>query len=96
MVSTILVTVIWLLADGTPAKYATVFCHGVQIHASGSDERELVEDVPIAIDSRGAMHVIDVPKTITCVAHYEGQLWRGSIELSKAKRVQRLYLKGTS
>ena len=96
MISTILVTVIWLLADGTPAKYATVFCQGVQILASGSDLGEVIEDAPLMIDSRGAMVVIDVPKTITCVAHHQGQLWRGEIELSKAKKVQRFTLKGTT
>lgn len=96
MTSTILVTVIWLLADGTPAKDATVFCSGVPILASGSDDRTLVEDAPLAIDSRGAMIVIDVPKTMTCVATQQGQIWRGPIELSRAKRVQRIYLKGTT
>ena len=91
--STLLVTVIFLLADGRPAKQAWVYCSGLVIALVGSDRGETIENAPLMIDSRGALLINSEPKTITCSARQDGQVWRGPIVLSKAEKIQRIYLK---
>jgi hypothetical protein len=95
--TTILATVIFLLADGTPAKTAIVSCLGVPVYHAGSDEvLSLDEGSPLLIDSRGAFIVEVMPNTtLTCTAKAHGQTWAGDLTFTKTtKKTRRIVLKG--
>jgi hypothetical protein len=95
--TSLLVTVIFLLADGTPAKTAYVSCLGVPVYNSGSDTpAQLAEGSPLILDSRAAMVIETEPNTtITCTAKAEGQRWAGAITFTKGMKTTRIRLKGT-
>jgi hypothetical protein len=93
--TSILATVIFLLADGTPAKTALVSCLGVPVYNAGSDTHESLEDgSPLVLDSRGAFIVeVEPPTTLLCKARAEGQQWTGAIMFTPHTKTQRFYLK---
>jgi hypothetical protein len=96
--TTILATVIFLLADGTPAKTAIVSCLGVPVYNAGSDDAAQLEDgSPLILDSRGAMVIEAAPQTtLMCTAKAQGQTWMGSITLTKQTKTTRIRLKGST
>lgn len=90
--SNLLLTVIFLLADGSPAKKATVSCPTVLVSVIGSDRGELAEDgSAIVLDSRGAF-ILELPKPmpIACWAAYNTQRWGGFLRMDQ--KVQRITL----
>lgn len=92
--STFLVTLIFLLANGAPAKQAIVTCEGLLVFVVGQDtDVETGEGWPIVLDSRGAAIVsMEKPTTITCRAFTDEQSWYGPIHLEKHGQVERIYL----
>lgn len=95
--TTLMVTVIFLLADGTPAKTAIVSCLGVPVYNAGSDDAAQLDDgSPLILDSRGAMVVEAAPQTtLMCSAKAQGQTWTGALTLAKHTKTTRIYLKGS-
>lgn len=94
----ILVTLIFLLADGSPAKLATVSCAGLAVFTAGDDASQpIAEGTPLILDSRGAtiLSVERPPQTIACWARFETQAWRDEIVLSK-RDVRRFWLEHES
>lgn len=95
MTTSMLVTLIFLLADGAPAKDATVICSGVEVFAAGDDAQVQVDEgTPLIVDSRGAIQLIaKQPRTVTCNATFNSQRYSGQITLSRHGQVTKLYLK---
>ena len=91
---TLLVTLIFLLADGTPARQARVVCDGITVFLAGDDgSRKTHEGSPLILDSRAAVILqVASPMTIFCEANADTQVWRGSVALSRAAKVIRLSL----
>lgn len=90
--SSLLLTVIILLADGSPGKHATVGCPSVVVSAVGSDRGEAApEGSPLVLDARGAF-ILNVPQPmpIACWAAYNTQRWGGFLRMDQ--KVQRIYL----
>lgn len=91
--TTVILSLIFLLADGTPAKHAIVSCPQIPTYLSGDDARTTIEDATLLIDSRGATILIMEPGPLTCSARYQGQAWTGTLSITKGRNVIRVYLK---
>lgn len=89
----VLVTLIFLLADGTPARYARVSCPQIPMYLSGDDKASLITDANLLIDARGATIVTTEPGPLSCTARQSGQTWAGDLEITEKTRVFRLTLK---
>ena len=87
--TTLLITLIFLLADGTPAKYADIRCSGISVFIAGDDgSRHTGEGSPLIIDSRGAIVLnVQSPMTIGCEARQGAEAWRGNVALTRAQKV---------
>lgn len=95
--TTILVTLLFLLSDGTPAKDATVICAGVEVFTAGDDAQAPVDgSTPLIVDSRGAVLLQAKPTTITCNARWNAWYFSGPIDLKTHGQVTRLYLEKDS
>jgi hypothetical protein len=88
----VLITVIFLLANGKPAKDAWVYCDGVSVYQAGDDSREAIEDAPLVLDSRGAV-IFDLAPTanVICTARQDTQWVRVTIDTKKKRQL--VYLK---
>lgn len=88
----VLITVIFLLANGKPAKDAWVYCDGVQVYQAGDDSKEPIEDAPLVLDSRGAV-IFDIAPTanVICTARQDTQWVRVTIDTKKKRQL--VYLK---
>lgn len=93
--TTILVTLIFLLSDGTPAKKAYVSCEGLALFEAGNDfETTVPEGAQLLLDSRGGSVVIAPADTkIHCWARQGDERWRGDIHLKKHGQVERMTLR---
>jgi hypothetical protein len=91
----LLVTLIFLLASGAPAKRAMVTCGGIATFEAGNDfEMEHASGGALVVDSRGAVAVmVDAPVTITCTATFGTERFHGPIVIRKSGQVTRLSLK---
>jgi hypothetical protein len=91
----LLVTVIFLLASGAPAKRAIVTCEGVATFEAGNDvEAVLSTGAVLIVDSRGAIALmVDAPRTITCTATFDTQRFHGPIVVKRSGQVTRVSLK---
>lgn len=90
--TSILLTVIFLLADGSPAKDAVVSCPDVTVSAIGSDRGDLAPmGTPLVLDARGAF-ILEVPRPrqVSCWAAFNSQRWGGFLRMDQ--KVQRIYL----
>lgn len=82
--NTILVTIFFLLADGTPAKDASVVCGNISVYLAGDDDRKPLEGLELILDSRAAFIIEALPPiTIDCVATFDGARFVGPIALKK-------------
>ena len=88
-----LVTLIFLLADGTPAGKADVACSGIATFTAGDDDGTPGSN-KLIVDSRGAivLQVAD-PVAITCSVSKDAQAWAGDIRLSYQGQVVRISLR---
>lgn len=91
--ATILVTLVFLLADGRPAKNAAVTCQGLPVFLGGDDAHKLIDPgAYLLIDKRGAL-ILDVePKTITCEAKSDVYYWKGPIHLKRHGQVEQIWM----
>jgi hypothetical protein len=92
----LLVTLIFLLASGAPAKHAIVTCDGVTAVEAGNDiETELSSSsAELIVDSRGAVILgMKAPATIRCTATFETQRFSGPLTLMRHGQVIKLSLK---
>lgn len=96
--TTILATLIFLLADGSPAKAAYVSCTGIDVFTAGDDAQVTIEEgSPLILDSRGAVQLItEQPRTIACHARQTDFVWQGDIRLARHGQITRLYLQKES
>lgn len=86
--TSILVTLLFVLADGRPAKNADVRCTGVPVYAAGDDEQKRRPDgTSLIVDRRGAVIVFLEPRTITCDAKFDVYHWTGPIALKRHGQV---------
>jgi hypothetical protein len=94
MSSILLVTLIVLLADGSPGKYAYLSCPAIDVARVGSDTGELMpRGTSIALDSRGAAIVQSQhPTTLTCHAVYADQMFSGPVNLTREQKIVRIKL----
>lgn len=95
--TSLIVTLIFVLADGSPAKRAFAFCQGIAMFEAGNDfeDNRAEEGSRILLDSRGATVVVaDAPQTIRCWAIQEGQRFSGPVVLTRSGQVIRVQLKG--
>lgn len=92
MTLNVLLTVIFLLANGKPARDAWVYCDGVPIYQAGDDTHEILEDAPLILDSRGAA-IFELAPTahVVCTARQDNQWVR--VTLDTKKKRQLVYLK---
>lgn len=83
----LLVIIIFLLADGSPAKKADVYCDGLRTYQAGDDKQTEVEEAPLILDSRGAI-VFEVPEhsAYFCWANYKNQGWSAVLHFDSNKR----------
>jgi hypothetical protein len=90
----LLVTVIFLLASGAPAKHARVTCEGVMTVEAGNDIETEAPGAELIVDSRGAIVLgMKAPATITCTATFDTQRFSGPVVLARHGQVIRLSLK---
>jgi hypothetical protein len=94
MSSILLVTLIVLLADGSPGKHAYLSCPAIDVARVGSDTGELVAPgSSIALDSRGAAILQSAaPRTVTCHAVYADQMFSGPVNLTREQKIVRIKL----
>lgn len=91
--TSVLVTLIFLLGDGRPARNADVRCVGVPIYAAGDDGQKLLDDgTSLIIDKRGAIILLVEPTTITCDAKSGLYYWKGAIALEKHGQVKTIWM----
>jgi hypothetical protein len=92
----LLVTVIFLLSSGAPATKASVTCDGLLGFVAGDDTRKAITEFELLLDKRGAAIMETKPKTITCFAAQDGEVWAGTIALTHGVRIVRVQLKGVT
>jgi hypothetical protein len=94
--TSLLVTVIFLLTDGAPARHAWVTCSGVAMFEAGNDfeANEAPDGARLLLDSRGAVVLIAPrPTTIDCHAMQDGAAFWGPVKLTKNGQVTKVVLK---
>jgi hypothetical protein len=98
MTATFLVTLIFLLSDGTPVNKGVVHCDGINLINAYEEDQPISEaGTALQLDSRGgSLMTVWSPTTIICALHYRGEWWRGAISLSKHGQVEIRYLWGDS
>jgi hypothetical protein len=95
-VSSLLVTLVFLLADGTAARSAYVSCSGIAMFEAGNDfeDNAAPEGSRLLLDARGATVLIAPrPSTIDCWATQDGQRFSGAINLKRNGQVTAVRLK---
>jgi hypothetical protein len=93
----ILVTILILMSDGSPASKSFFQCFGIVGAVGGDDNGAELPDPVLFVDSRGAVIMADYgPATIQCQARHKGESWRGSIAIDRDRQVIRVYLKEQS
>lgn len=91
--TSVLVTLIFLLANGAPAREAWVSCPQIPTYLSGDDTGALIHDAHLLLDARGATILIMEPGTLTCSARQGDQWWTGDIAVINGRNVIRVHLK---
>lgn len=93
----LLVTLIVLLADGSPGKHAWLSCPELTVARIGSDGGELAEKgSALVLDSRGACIIqAPAPVSIACEAYYGTQRWVGRVALTRERKVVTIGLEET-
>ena len=96
--SAVMVTLIFLLASGAPAKSAYVTCEGLSLFLAGEDGNKAAsEGSRLLLDKRGATIVIgDKGQKLTCFARYAGESAWQDITLRRTGVVEIVQLKGDS
>jgi hypothetical protein len=92
--ATFLVTLVFLLSDGSPVNKGIAHCDGINlINAYEGDQPVSEAGTAIQLDARGgSVMTVYQPTTITCAVHFRGEWWRGVISLTKHGQVERRYL----
>lgn len=90
-----LITLIFVLASGAPAKKAYVYCDGYPVYKAGdeSEDRQLTLGGYFVLDSRGAVILTASPgSSYYCHADFENQHWEGSIKFDKDREKKYVWL----
>lgn len=88
----LLVTLLLLLSDGSPASKAFIQCTGIRGMIEGSDEGATYENPIFVVDSRGAViFTIAEPITINCTVRKDEERYVGDIKIGPEK-VVKVYL----
>lgn len=88
-----LITIIFVLSTGAPAKNAAVTCDGVSTYVAGDDGQVPIAGAELVLDTRGALIISGQPGTIACYAYDDGYLWMGSIVMKKHGQRVRIVLR---
>lgn len=93
---TSLITVIFLLSTGAPAKQARVICPDMTLFVAGEDAATRVSGLQLQLDSRGGT-VIEgsLGGVYFCEATQENEYWSGTVNFMKHGKVFKFTLQPT-
>lgn len=95
--SSLLVTIVLLLADGSPGKKVWFACPEIAVAKIGSDSGEVAaRGTWLVLDARGACVInVPAPMSIYCEGYYDTQEFKGRIALTREHKVVTVALKET-